>query len=117
MASTPSPPVSAHSLWQLVRSSMLIVTTLSIYGSGLLGIVVVQAVGPFLAMGAQIYTGNTEPHQPDLPWPFQMTLLLGLLPIVPAVMKRFSLAMIASIPLALLPWWQLYQLYLAAGLE
>lgn len=94
---------------------MGVVTALSVYGSGLLGIVVVQAVGPWLAMGAQMYTGNTEPHRPELAWPLGLTLALGLLPIPLLVTRRWTLVAPAAIPLALLPWWQLYRLYQLAG--
>jgi hypothetical protein len=51
-----------------------------------------------------------------LPWPLYLTLALGLVPIPPLVLKKPGIAVIASLPFALLPWWQLYQLYLKAGL-
>lgn len=111
----PETRLPARTLLGWLRAGMSIVTGLSIYASGLLGILVIQAVGPYLAMGMHIYTGNTEPHRPSLPWPLGLTLLAGLLPIPLAATRRFSLAMIASIPLALVPWWQLYCLYIAAA--
>jgi hypothetical protein len=30
-------------------------------------------------------------------------------------LRRWSYAMVLAVPLALLPWWQLYQLYLRAA--
>lgn len=104
-----------ESLWRWLGSFSQIVTFLSVYASGLLGIVVVQVVGPYLAMGAQMYTGNTEPQHPHLAWPFWMTVLLGLLPMPALALRRWSYAMVLAVPLALLPWWQLYQLYLRAA--
>lgn len=46
-------------------------------GAGLLGAVVTPRVGPYLVMGAAIYTGNTEPVPPDAPFPWA-ALLPGL---------------------------------------
>jgi hypothetical protein len=90
---------------------MKVVTMISVYASGLMGILIVQVVGPYLAMGAQMYTGNTEPHHPHLAWPLGWSLFFGVLPIPFLVAKRWNAGMLASFPLALLPWWQLYCLY------
>lgn len=110
----PAPPAPAD-LWKRLRDISSLITVASVYGSGLLGIVVVQAVGPYLAMGAQMYTGNTEPQHPALAWPLGWTLLAGLLPVPPLALRRWVWMVPASIPLALIPWWQLWRLYQLAG--
>ncbi|HNC98174.1 MAG TPA: hypothetical protein PKW90_18725 [Myxococcota bacterium] len=113
MSETPAPKGAA--VLRKLAAGGQILTAISIYASGLLGILVVEILGPYLGMGVQMYLGNTEPRQPEVHWPLGIALLLGLLPIPPLVTKRWSLTLLACIPFALLPWWQLYQLSVDAG--
>ena len=115
LSPVPPAPSAAADLWRKLRDLSSLITVASIYGSGLLGIVVVQAVGPYLAMGAQMYTGDTEPQHPALAWPLGWTLLAGLLPVPPLALRRWAWMIPASIPVALIPWWQLWRLYQLAG--
>jgi hypothetical protein len=92
-----------------------ILSVISGYAAGLLGAVTMMAVGPYLAMGAQMYAGNTEPLRPHVPWPMIPTFLGLMLPVPWLVRKQWGYAALATLPLALLPYWQLYRLYAAAG--
>lgn len=113
MDEQPSPKGSE---WlQKLANAGQILTAASIYGSGLLGILVVEGVGPYLAMGFQMHGGNTEPSHPELPWPLGLCLILGLLPVPALATQRWFLCILASVPFALLPWWQLYQMTKLAG--
>jgi hypothetical protein len=113
MSETPVP--KSPSLLRKLASGGQILTAASIYGSGLLGILVVEILGPYLGMGVQMYLGNTEPRQPEIHWPLGVAVVLGLLPIQPMVTKRWSLTILCSIPFAMLPWWKLYRLAIEAG--
>ncbi|MDP2314945.1 MAG: hypothetical protein Q8P41_18745 [Pseudomonadota bacterium] len=87
----------------------------SAYAAGLLGAVTMIVVGPYLAMGAQMWLGNTEPVRPFLVWPAVPTFVGLLLPVPWLYRKQWNIAAIAALPFALLPFWQLYKLYLLAG--
>jgi hypothetical protein len=87
----------------------------STFAAGLLGAVTMMAVGPWLAMGAQMYGGNTEPSHPHLAWPLALTFAALMLPVPWMYRKQWGLASIAAVPFALLPFWQLYRLYVLAG--
>jgi hypothetical protein len=102
-------------LLKKVAAGGQILTAASIYVSGLLGILVVEVLGPFLGMGVQMYLGNTEPRHPHVQWPLGAALVLGLLPVPFLATKRWSLTILACLPFALLPWWQLYLLVKDAG--
>jgi hypothetical protein len=90
-------------------------SVISAYAAGLLGAVTMMAVGPYLAMGAQMYTGNTEPRHPFVAWPLGLTFIGLMLPVPWLVQKKWGLASIAALPIAVLPYWQLWRLYVAAG--
>ncbi len=97
-------------------STLLAVSSLaSTLAAGLLGMVVVMAVGSPLAMGARMWLGDTEPERPHLPWPMVLTFLVLMLPVPWLYRRQWKFAGIAALPFALLPFWQLYRLYLAAA--
>jgi hypothetical protein len=98
-----------------IRALMEISTLVSLYVSGIMGIFIIGRLGPWLAMGAQMYAGNTEPREPHLPWPVFVTVLTAALPIWPITKKRWTLATIAAIPFFAVPFWQLTRLYAIAG--
>ncbi len=110
-----SPAPKGASLLRKLASGGQILTAASIYASGLLGILVVEVLGPYLGMAVQMYLGNTEPRQPEVHWPLGLAVVLGLLPVAPLVTKRWLLTMLASIPFAMLPWWMIYRLTIDAG--
>lgn len=74
-----------------------------------------MAVGPYLAMGAQMYAGNTEPSRPHLALPAALTFVGLMLPVPWLYRKEWGRAALAATPFALLPFWQLYRLYVLAG--
>ncbi len=112
---TENPAPKGSNLLKKVAAGGQILTAASIYVSGLLGILVVEVLGPPLGMGVQMYLGNTEPRHPEVHWPLGVALILGLLPVPFLATKRWSFTMLACLPFALLPWWELYQLSIAAG--
>lgn len=102
-------------MWKTLRSLSAIITLVSTATAGLLGAVVMMAVGPWLAMGLQMYTGNTEPTRPHLAYPAVAWFVCLMLPVPWIRQRRWSVAAIAAIPLAVLPYVQLWRLYGAAG--
>jgi len=97
-------------------STFLAVSSLaSTFAAGLLGMVVVRAVGSPLAMGARMWLGDTEPSSPHVPWPMVATFFALMLPVPWLYRRDWKIAGIAALPFALLPFWQLYRLYLAAA--
>jgi hypothetical protein len=98
-----------------MRAALGVATLVSAYTAGVLGAVAMIAVGPWLAMGARMWLGDTEPAHPHLAYPF-LALFVGLmLPVAPMYRKRWDLAGIAAFPVALLPFWQLWRLWVAAA--
>lgn len=98
-------------------SAMSLVSAL---GAAAIGTVAALFLGPYLAMGAAMYTGNTEPQQPAAPYPWGLFLLGCAVAVGSVVLARrepareaFAHALLhaAAIFLALLPFWQLYRLY------
>lgn len=87
----------------------------SAYAAGLIGLLAMLVVGPWLAMGMQIWSGNTEPTHPHLPMPHVLAFVTMLLPVPFLYRKQYGVASIAAVPFALLPLWQLWRLYVAAG--
>ncbi len=99
-------------------SAILAITSLvSAYAAGLLGALTMMVVGPPLAMGAQMWLGNTEPSEPHLAWPAVLTFVGLMLPVPWLYRRQWGIASIAAVPFALLPYWQFYRLYVAAGAE
>lgn len=87
-------------------------TLTSVYASGLIGAVTVGTVGPWLAMGARMYaTGETEPREPHLAWPWVVSVIVALLPAPLAYKGRWGWATVAAVPFLLHPWWQFLRLY------
>lgn len=102
-------------VWQQLRSLSALVSLASISAAGFLGAIVMVAVGPYLAMGLQIWTGNTEPSRPRLPYP-AVALFVALMLPVPWIRRRsWAGASVAALPLAVLPYVYLWQLYGIAG--
>lgn len=64
------------------RGALQLLSTLGIaayLSAGVLGAVVTILLGPYLAMGAAIYVGNTEPVTPERGYPWLLVVLFGLL--------------------------------------
>lgn len=79
--------------------------------AGAFGVLVVAQVGPFLAMGARMYAGETEPRQPVVVVPWALLVVTGLIPLPLAWKRRWAWASAAALPFALVPWWMLWGLY------
>lgn len=92
-----------------------IMSLASAYLGGIIGMITMATVGPWLGMLVQMYGGNTEPNQPQVAFPVVACVIAFGLPIAPAVKRRWLLAVVATIPLVLLPFWQLFRLYRAAA--
>ena len=104
------------SLLQRLQQGMALGSLISTWTAGLLGCVVVWKLGPALAMGAQMYLAfNTEPVTPSVPFPGALAASLALLPLPLVARRRWGAASLSALPLFLLPWWQLVQLYRAAA--
>lgn len=98
-----------------ISAALAVSSLVSAYVAGLLGAVTMMALGPWLAMGAQMYGGNTEPSHPHLAWPLVPTFIGLMLPVPWMYRKQWGIASVAAVPLAVLPFWQLYRLYVLAG--
>ena len=98
-----------------IRVLLGISTLVSAYTAALLGAWVAIQLGPWLAMGARMFLGDTEPTEPHLPYPFAAMVVGLLLPAPLLYRKRWELAGIAAFPVALLPFWQLWRLWVAAA--
>lgn len=90
-------------------------TLVSAYTAGMLGAVVAIALGPWLAMGARMFLGDTDPSHPHLAYPFAALFVGLMLPVPFLYRKQWDYAGIAAFPVALLPFWQLWRLYVAAA--
>lgn len=109
----PSPPPKSASLGSVLSFVMALNTLLGMYTAGAVGMAVVVYSGAGFAQYLWVIRADT-PVEPHLPYPVAATVALAVLPL-PLVRKRqWQLAGIASIPFAILPFYQLYQLYLAA---
>lgn len=98
-----------------IGTMFALASLVSTYLAGILGALAMMVVGPPLAMGLQMWSGNTEPAHPHLPWPHLATFVALLLPVPLLYRKQWGVASIAAVPVALLPFWQLWRLYVAAG--
>lgn len=98
-----------------IGTMFALASLVSTYLAGILGALAVMVVGPPLAMGLQMWMGNTEPTAPHLPWPYAATFVALMLPVPFLYRKQWGVASIAALPLALLPFWQIWRLYGAAG--
>ncbi len=103
-------------------------------GTGLLGGLVVSRVGWSIAMGLAIYAGDTEPVQPDLPYPwlvFCLAVVVSLGGLTWGLMRSrrpagqpssplrsalpLALAYLGGLFAAVLPFLQLYRLWSQVG--
>ncbi len=115
--SAPPPPAPPPSRAQVSRLAALLhgLSLASAVSAALLGALVVQTVGPDLAMGVAILAGQTLPDRPVLPFPW---LPFGALLLAALLSLRGRRARWLSHPLAILaalmPWWQLWRLAVQA---
>ena len=98
-----------------LRAILGLSSLISMYAAGLLGALAVRVVGPWLAMGAQMMTGDTEPAFPRALYPWAPMFVAMMLPVPFLYRRSFGAATVAAAPLALLPFWQLLRLYHLAG--
>lgn len=93
-----------------LRRLMGAVSLLSMVFAGLLGALTTPRVGPYLVMGATIYTGFTDVEPPQAPYPWLGFLLgLALLALGLEMLRRrrrggWTLAHLGAATLALLPF-------------
>jgi hypothetical protein len=109
----PDPEDKPRSLTNVLGFVMALNTLIGMYAAGLIGIGVVLFSGPGFAQYLWMIAADT-PVEPHLPYPWFSTLVLALLPVPLIRKKAWRLAGVASIPFAVLPFVQLYYLYLAA---
>ena len=119
MASRP-PPTPPTAPWgetrRVVGASFAISSLVMTWCAGALGVVVVRFVGPALAALGQMYVhGVTEPIEPTANFWFGWTVLAAAIPVPFAARRQWRRASLAALPFALLPWWQLSELYRLAG--
>ena len=88
---------------------------LTMYLGGWAAIAAGILVGPYLAALAQMETGNLEPHLVHVDWPVFATVCTTTLPVLPAARQQWSLASLATLPMLLLPGWEIYRMYRLAG--
>lgn len=98
---------------KVVGFAMALNLLASLYAAGILGAVVVYFVGSPFAQILWMIRADT-PEVPAVPYPWMWTAVFAALPVVLAWRRRWQLAGVAAIPFAVLPWAQLYWLYLAA---
>lgn len=110
---TPTGSAKAESLTSVLGFVMALNTLLGMYTAGVVGMAVVLYSGPGFAQYLWMIRADT-PVEPHLPYPWVATVVLALLPWPLVRKKQWQIAGIASIPFAVLPFYQLYQLYLAA---
>lgn len=106
-------PPPDRSFWGVLSIAMALHTLIAMYGAGLLGMGVAIWFGPAFAQFLWMARADT-PVEPHLAYPWLGTILLGLLPAPLLRARQWQLAGLASIPFAVLPFAQLYRLYLAA---
>lgn len=93
------------------------VSSAGVLFSGVLGALVVAQLGPSLAMGLAIWSGQTtEPVSPDLgyPWFFLVVGVLGWLVGLAGRTRGKGFAILlhgSAVGVALLPWIQLWRLW------
>lgn len=103
-----SPPLST-----VLGLAMALNTLIGMYAAGVLGIGVAIWFGPGFAEYLWMARADT-PVEPHLPYPWLASIFFGLLPIPLIRARHWQLAGVAAVPFALVPWVQLYLLYLAA---
>ncbi len=107
----PSP--SSESLTSVLGFVMALNTLIGMYAAGVLGMAVVLYTGPTFAEYLWMIAADT-PVEPHLPYPWVATVIFALLPVPLIRARQWRIAGVASIPFAVLPFVQLYWLYLAA---
>ena len=106
-------PDRSLSFSRVMRTILALNMLASMYLAGIIGVPVVVFTGPSFAMLGWMARADT-PTEPHLPYPWLLTVVFALLP-VPLIRRReWQLASLAAVPFALLPFYQLYQLYIAA---
>lgn len=81
--------------------------------TGLAGALIVPRWGAAFAMFFWMMRADT-PERPTLGYPWLAMVLTLLLPLPLLYKRQWQLASVASLPFALVPFYQLYVLYLAA---
>lgn len=100
---------------ETIRRLLAWSTFASLWLGGAVGIGTAATVGPWLAVGARMYTGELEPTVPALATPWVAVAVAALLPVPFLWKRRHGWAVAATLPFALLPWWLLVRLYAAAA--
>lgn len=109
----PAEPRPDRSLSSVLGVAMALNTLVAMYAAGFLGITVAVWFGPGFAQFLWMARADT-PVEPHLDYPWLATVVLGLLPVPLIQARQWQFAGLASIPFAVLPFAQLYWLYLAA---
>jgi hypothetical protein len=93
-----------------------LVSAASGWAAGAAGLAVCHLWGPLLGEVGQMYFFlETEPVERGVPTPWALALVTALLPVPILLAKRWRLLVFSTVPFALLPWWQIWRLTLAAA--
>ncbi len=93
----------------IVALNMLV----SMYIAGIIGVPVVLYAGPAFAMAGWMARADT-PTEPHVAYPWLLTAIFATLPLPLIRRREWQIASLAAVPFAVLPFYQLYRLYLAA---
>ena len=106
-------PDRSLSFFRVMRAVVALNMLVSMYTAGIIGVPVVVFAGPYFAMAGWMARADT-PTEPHLAYPWLLTAIFAALP-VPLIRRReWQIASLAAVPFAVLPFYQLYQLYIAA---
>lgn len=111
----PTSPEERAKTAAFFRSLLQASSFLTMYLGGWAAIAAGILVGPYLAALAQMETGNLEPQLVHIDWPVLATVGTTVLPVLPASRQKWSLASFATLPMLLLPGWEIYRMYQLAG--
>ncbi len=88
----------------------------SAWMAGAGGLFICHAWGvPLAQLGQMYFFLETEPSPPSVPMPWALAGLFALLPVPVVWLRRWAWLLASALPFALLPWWQLYRLTMAAA--
>jgi hypothetical protein len=82
----------------------------STYVAGWCAVAIAILLGPSLAMFWCMLQGNTEPTTPTAEYPMWLTVVAAVLPVPLAYRREFRYALLASVPLLLVPGWYVHTL-------
>lgn len=99
-------------MWKDLGRIFDVISYLSIYAAGMLGVAVIHTWGGPLGMAGQMWvSGNTEPTMPSAPWPWVATVVTASLPWPVLFSGHTRTATFLAVVFFFVPIYQLIQLY------